>query len=236
MNITSPTSSGWLTRLWRAARRPLVWGLLLSVVLLYTFMELAEEVMQGERIAFDTTIINLVRGAASEALTRFMLVVTMLGDWRVLLAIGLVAGLLWWRRGQRSKTLLLASGALGGALLDQVLKLIFHRTRPDTTGWLMNVQGYSFPSGHAMMSLCLYGMLIYLLVAERSRLVQLLGLIGGALLILTIGVSRIYLGVHYPSDIVGGFTAGLVWLVANVVAYTEYRTRALARRVSRIET
>ena len=143
----------------------------------------------------------------------------------VLTALGVIFGIVWWRRGQRSRVVMLALAYLGGAALDQLLKLVFHRMRPETAGEVITVQGYSFPSGHAMMSLCFYGMLIYLLVHERSRLTRLLGLVAAIVLISFIGLSRIYLGVHYPSDIVGGFTAGFVWLMANILGYRQYEQR-----------
>ena len=103
---------------------------------------------------------------------------------------------------------MLALASLGGAALDQLLKLFFHRMRPETAGEVINVQGYSFPSGHAMMSLCFYGMLIYLLVAERSRLARVIGLAAAIALIGMIGLSRIYLGVHWQIDADYGYDTG----------------------------
>lgn len=228
--MAETTSYTWPQRLWRAARGPLFWGLLISVLALWAFASLADNVWEGESFAFDSQVIAAVHSVANGALTTLMMGVTMLGDWRVLTALGVIFGLVWWRRGQRSRVVMLALAYLGGAGLDQLLKLIFHRVRPETAGTVITVQGYSFPSGHAMMSLCFYGMLIYLLVHERSHLARVLGLVAAIVLIGLIGLSRIYLGVHYPSDIVGGFTAGFVWLMANILGYQRYEQRQ--RRVT----
>lgn len=223
--MAETNSSSWQHRLWGAVRGELLWGLVISVLALWVFATLADNVWEGESFAFDTQVIAAVHSASSAALTTIMMGVTMLGDWRVLTVLGVVFGIVWWRRGQRSKVVMLALAALGGAALDQLLKLFFHRMRPETAGEVINVQGYSFPSGHAMMSLCFYGMLIYLLVAERSRLARVIGLAAAIGLIGMIGLSRIYLGVHYPSDVLGGFTAGFAWLMANILGYRQYEER-----------
>ena len=218
-------SSTWQQRLWHALRGELFWGLVISVLALWVFASLADNIWEGESFAFDSQVIGLARGVSSAGLTTLMMGVTMLGDWRVLAVLGVVFGVVWWRRGQRSQVVMLALASLGGAALDQLLKLFFHRMRPETAGEVITVQGYSFPSGHAMMSLCFYGMLIYLLVHERSQLMRGLGLIAAVLLIGAIGLSRVYLGVHYPSDILGGFTAGFAWLMANILGYRQYQER-----------
>jgi len=107
----------------------------------------------------------------------------------------------------------------GGSLLDYWLKLAIHRPRPGYADALIH-NSWSFPSGHAMVSLVGYGMLAYviLLLRHPSRRTQLI--VGGAatFLIAAIGISRLYLGVHYFSDVVGGYAAGLVWLSACVSA------------------
>ena len=214
-----------LARVWQAARAPLFWGLLLSFVALWAFQELAENIIAGQTIGFDTQVINAVRGAASPALTTVMMILTLFGDWRVMTPVGIIAGLYWWRQRQYGRLAMLVTAAAGGSLLEQLLKLIFHRSRPDILGHMISVSGYSFPSGHAMISMCLYGMLLYLFAYGRPRGVQLASLVGAALLLLGIGLSRVYLGVHYPSDVLGGYMAGFIWVIANIVAYHFYRHR-----------
>ena len=219
-----------LARIWQAARAPLLWGLLLSFVALWAFQELAENIIAGQTIGFDNQIISLVRGATSPALTTVMLLLTLFGDWRVMVPVAIIAGLYWWRGHQFGRLAMLLTAAAGGSLLEQLLKLIFHRSRPDILGRMVSVSGYSFPSGHAMISMCLYGILLYLFAYGRSRGVQIASLIGAALLLLGIGLSRIYLGVHYPSDVLGGYMAGFIWVMANIVAYRYYRHRTQTAR------
>lgn len=115
---------------------------------------------------------------------------------------------------------MLAVSLAGGWLLNTVLKEVFHRTRPDIEH-LVAAGGYSFPSGHAMIATAFYGMLGYLIWLNLKRrdkpawYVMVLTFI----LVVAIGTSRIYLGVHFPSDVIAGFAAGGVWLVACVLAF-----------------
>ena len=108
----------------------------------------------------------------------------------------------------------------GGLLLSEILKLIFHRARPLTAAEFMTHPTYSFPSGHAMNSVISYGFLTLLLldrVQQRSRRVAIT--LGAVVFIGAIGFSRVYLGVHYVSDVVGGWLAGVAWLIAGTGGY-----------------
>jgi undecaprenyl-diphosphatase len=120
---------------------------------------------------------------------------------------------------QRRRVLLVGwVGALaGGALLDLALKLAFRRPRPVWESPYLAASGWSFPSGHAMGSLIAYGMLAYLLVLHlRSRSARLAVAAGAILLVLAIGFTRLFLGVHYFSDVMAGYAAGTVWLAVCV--------------------
>ncbi|GHO60671.1 phosphatase PAP2 family protein [Ktedonobacter robiniae] len=114
-------------------------------------------------------------------------------------------------------------------VLNQVAKLVFHRPRPTVAWALVQEDGYSFPSGHAMMSLVFYGMMAYFLfhLLRRFPWLRIIVVVVMLLLVGGIGLSRIYLGAHYPSDIVAGFLASGIWLV-TVIGVTE-----IARRLSR---
>lgn len=225
-----------LARVWRAARAPLLWGLLLSFLALWVFQALAEDILEGETLGFDTQIINAVRGATSQTLTTVMEIITLFGDWRVMVPLAVIVGLVWWRQRQFGRVAMLVTAAAGGSLLEQLLKLIFHRSRPDILGHLISVSGYSFPSGHAMISMCLYGILLYLFAYGQPRGVQVASLMAAALLLFGIGLSRVYLGVHYPSDVLGGYTAGFIWVMANIVAYHYYRHRTQPARQAETPT
>src|SRR5438876_380376 len=106
----------------------------------------------------------------------------------------------------------------GGGLLDVVLKLLIRRPRPPGAAAFLQHFSWSFPSGHAMASLIGYGMLAYVLTLLwiHRRSAQIAVVLGAALLIIAIGFSRLYLGVHYFSDVVGGYAAGVLWLSACI--------------------
>ncbi len=212
----------WRQMVWQPIVIELVAGLLVSMGLLAVFAYFAEEVIEGERLAFDTQVIDTVRAWAAPWLMPLMIALTRMGEWWFMAGVGLVAGWAWWRAGQRGKVIILVTTALGGAALNQLLKLVFHRTRPDELGRLVTVNGYSFPSGHAQMSFCFYVILVFLLVYGRPSWLRFVGMVGALALVGMIGLSRIYLGVHYPSDVVGGFAAAAVWVLTNILAYRWY--------------
>ena len=114
--------------------------------------------------------------------------------------------------------MLFRSAFAGGGLLDVVLKLVIRRPRPPGAAAFLQHFSWSFPSGHAMASLIGYGMLAYVLTLLwiHHRSAQIAVVLGAALLIIAIGFSRLYLGVHYFSDVVGGYAAGVLWLSACI--------------------
>ena len=114
----------------------------------------------------------------------------------------------------------------GSALLDWLLKDLFRRPRPHFAHPLVVETSYSFPSGHAMESFVVYGMLAYFAVLTlRSWRARTAVVIGVALLVILIGFSRMYLGVHYFSDVIGGYAAGVVWLAACISGLEVVRRR-----------
>ncbi len=118
----------------------------------------------------------------------------------------------------------------GGLLLSTILKFVFHRARPLTAAEFMTHPTYSFPSGHAMNSMITYGFLLLLLldhVHERGKRVALV--LGGLVIIGAIGFSRVYLGVHFVTDVIGGWIAGAAWLTVGIGGY-RFAQRRFARR------
>jgi undecaprenyl-diphosphatase len=122
---------------------------------------------------------------------------------------------------------------VGGGIIDAVLKQVIHRPRPLGAEMFLHQFSYSFPSGHAMGSTFGYGMLAYLLVTfwSERRGVRIAIIAGAFILIIAIGVSRLYLGVHYFSDVIGGYAAGALWLASCIsgvdVARRQPRTMAV---------
>ena len=206
-----------MAELWRRAWGVLVtyrWRLLVlfgAVLLpLYAFGELADEVWEGERIAFDAPLLDYARASATPALDTFMLVVTRLGYLWGVVPVTTLTLIVLWRRAPVRDTLFFALSVLGATLLNQAAKLLFARERPALWPSLVNESSFSFPSGHAMGSMALAAALVVLLWPTRWRYPAL---VGGGLFTLLVGVSRVYLGVHYPSDVLAGWIAALAWVV-----------------------
>lgn len=191
-----------------------------AVLALFLFGWLAEEVHEHEAIRFDNQVRNALHTIASPPLTAFLrLVSNANGPVAMLLYTLAAAGLFLWR-GYRTSAALVAITMFGGVCLDGALKLAFHRPRPAPYFGLPTPGTFSFPSGHSLMSLCFYGVVAYLVsVHVDSPRWRFTLRACGVVMVLLVGISRIYLGVHYPSDVLAGFAAGLVWLTAIIFAY-----------------
>jgi undecaprenyl-diphosphatase len=189
----------------------------ISGITLIAFSELAwKTIFRHTMGAFDNAFIWLVRYFATGTLDRIMIIITNLGYGYTYGVIVLAAFLVLaiQKRWLEVKGLLIC--LLGGVALNELLKRLFERARPDVFQ-VVEAMGYSFPSGHAMVSLCFYGMIAFL-IARNIPLWhwRLVVMVSAALFILSIGISRIYLGVHYPSDVLAGYTAGTMWLAFSV--------------------
>lgn len=177
------------------------------------FFWLAHAVTRGQCERFDEAVRDGVHVWASGPLTFAMRGITELGSTAFLLILGSV---LFWRLARarrRRAAVLLVIAALGGEGLDQLLKLLFERPRPAVFFGLEQPASYSFPSGHSMASCCFYGALALIASQGAQTGVRRWAIrLAAAALILLVGVSRIYLGVHYPSDVLGGYAAAGAWL------------------------
>jgi undecaprenyl-diphosphatase len=199
-------------RAWLAAiGLTLALGFSASVLALMLFAALASEVAEGETLAFDRAVLDALRQLQSPALDAVMTVLSALGS--EVVGVMLVVLLGWFafqRRWGLAAALLLITG--GAQVLNSILKGLFQRTRPSPHLGLLPGQSFSFPSGHAMVSAAFYVFLAYLgwRVLRGGWRVVWVGLI--ALLVLLIGLSRMYLGVHYPTDVLAGYAAGFVWV------------------------
>lgn len=205
----------------------LTWGILAGALLLLIFAKLAEDVLYHELETFDTLIGGYIRSFASDGLTRVMIAVTNLGSAYVEIGLLLALGsYLLFRLKHVWDAALLVTSLLGGWVLNTVLKQIFQRSRPDLKH-LVEAGGYSFPSGHAMVSAAFYGMIGYIVwINLRHRgLPAWPAMVFTPLLILAIGISRVYVGVHFASDVLAGFAAGGAWLIACILGLNAVRKR-----------
>jgi len=180
-----------------------------------------------ERIsAFDEAIIHVIQGKESPLWTAFAEFCAFIGSTVPVIVISLLTMLFLFLVLKHREELILFILVVGGsALLNVVLKRLFTRERP-TIHRILEETGYSFPSGHAMAAFSLYGVIIFLLWKHiRPRWGRVLLLIFGALIIVMIGISRIYAGVHYPSDVLAGFLVSGSWLAFWIYWYQWYRER-----------
>jgi len=184
----------------------------ISALALVLFGWLSEEVFEGDMTRFDAVVRATVHGWTTPHLTAVMQALTFLGSVLFIISATALLCLLFWWRGWRMEASRLAIAMLGAGGLDVILKHAFRRARP-VPFFGPTPHTYSFPSGHSLSSLCFYGILAGLLGSRlpqrgwRVLLWTLALLIAGA-----IGLSRIYLGVHYPTDVVAGYLAALMWI------------------------
>lgn len=175
--------------------------------------------------SFDNPIIDVVQGAQAPWLTSVMKTFTTIGSTTTVALLALVTlALLLWKK-HRAQALLFVVALAGTGILNQVLKFIFKRERPDFDR-LIDIGGYSFPSGHTMMAFSLYTILAYIIWRNLRNVWSRMGItILAIFMIVMIAVSRIYLGVHFPSDVVAGMLASAVWLFASIAVYQHYQRK-----------
>ena len=193
-------------------------GLAVSFASLWGFLSLTEDVVHHEAITrFDMAVLDWMGTHSTTAGHAIAADVSALGGPRVILSLGLFGTLLLALRRQWLFVEGWVVALIGGEALNAFLKRLIRRPRPLHSA-ILSSQSWSFPSGHAMESLVAYGMVAYvLLVLVRWPLRRRAGIaVGASLLVLLIGWSRIYLGVHYVSDVIGGYTAGLLWLATCI--------------------
>lgn len=179
------------------------------------FVFIAYLVVTRNTLAFDSVIFSYVYGQRSPGLTAFFTAVTYLGNWQT---VSLLCTLLLLLPGTRiSVGVPVSFAAILATCIQKSLKLAFHRARPDIALFLIREGGYSFPSAHSFTNFVFYGLLIYLCRLKiRNRLLADTIAVLLAILIFLIGISRIYLGVHFPTDVLGAWSLGLCVLMILV--------------------
>lgn len=200
-------------------------GLGLALLAIWGFAGLAESVMEGETRRFDEGVLLWIDRYASEPLDLVALEVTALGDGVVVVVLVLVASLLLWLTRNRHLAVTLWVATLGGILINTALKLAFDRPRPRVFEWRIDYAGLSsFPSGHATIAMVVYVALAYVVVRlEPTRTMRRVTFTIFGVLVLLIGLSRLYLGVHYPSDVLAGFAVGFAWATFSAFAVEAIR-------------
>jgi membrane-associated phospholipid phosphatase len=195
------------------------WGGLLA--LLYVFAELAGDVYEHERIRFDAPLLGWFHGIVTPPLTTLAFVLSFIGSVYVLAPGMLLIMLALWRVSKRSVIFFVT--AFGGAVaLNFAAKAFFARLRPDLFAQLSPEKSFSFPSGHTMASTAFF-LALYFLVRQHAPKWQWLAAFVGLLFTLSISLSRPYLQVHYPSDILAGWALSTLWVLGVNVWYARAR-------------
>lgn len=210
-------------------------GVLLSLLALAALGGLMRGVATGRTAAWDARGIRWLDARATPWLDRAAVEVTALGDAVVVAAIALVAATLLWQVGRRAYAALVAAGAGGAWVLAAVLKELFGRPRPALIEWRVHdVTSWSFPSGHATLSMALAAVLAYVVhrLAGGWR-AGAAALLAGSAVVLLVGLSRVYLGVHYPSDVAAGYAVGFAWATACALGAESIRPRRSPRARTR---
>lgn len=200
-----------------------IYGVIIFIAVL-VFIGVAVGVQTGYLDGFDDAVRYRVYSIRSEKLTMFWKLITHTGDRDTVITLGVILLLIKSLRKKYGVKFVIA--ALSSTALYQVMKYIFQRPRPDVALRLIEESGYSFPSGHSMNCLVSYGILIYLLLkyCENRKLAKILS-VGLGLIIILIGLSRVYVGVHFPTDVIGGWSLGIAVLVAMMYAFEKFDGR-----------
>jgi undecaprenyl-diphosphatase len=192
-------------------------ALTISIALLGVFLVLAGVVVIDRSLGIDRVVLEWVVDHRTARLTPAMQLVTHLGSGWVLYPLtALAAGFWWWRDADWRKGALLTASLLGATVLYNVGKALIQRPRPSAADAIGTFTNWSFPSGHATQSIACYGMLAFLITTGRLR--PLWPWLAAAVLTALVGASRIYLGAHWLTDVLGGWALGGSWWMLIVSA------------------
>jgi membrane-associated phospholipid phosphatase len=192
-----------------------IWAIFLTCIMVFFF--LSREILEGQNLHFDDRAFAWADSWGSVAFTKFMVVVTFFASRHFITAVSLVLIFYFlFVRRHRWYSLKVPVIAVGSITLNLILKFFFNRPRP-LVPHLVESSGLSFPSGHAMISASFYGLLFYLVWMHVKQPVwRIFLLVMLVFIIMLIGFSRVYLHVHYATDVIAGFAAGLLWVIIAI--------------------
>ena len=219
----TPAGYEWLSR----HRLRLLTTFSLVLLPLILFGKLAEDVIEKEPFRWDTPFLYWLHAQSTPALDRWMLLTSWLGGLTIMLPLVAIVALFLCSARQRFEAWFLTFAVGGACLLNFCAKLAFMRQRP--TLWLALTPefDYGFPSGHAMLSTAVVAALLYVLWrSDASRFTLSLATIFGVTFALLVGLSRLYLGVHYPSDVIAGCCTSLAWVTGIKQLFALHQDRS----------
>ena len=179
-------------------------------VIVIVLMALSSAVFLERVFPIDTTVLQTIRPLNHPVMDQIMVAITQLGNPHFTVpAFFIVVALLWWQR-QRTDAIMFSVNCFGGAVLSTYLKIFFGKVRPALWNSPIEEVTFSYPSGHALGSVVFYGFLAYLLGVRWPEYRKWF-YVGAIALSLLIGFTRLYLGVHWPTDLLGGYAIGVLW-------------------------
>ncbi|HMK17935.1 MAG TPA: phosphatase PAP2 family protein [Chitinophagaceae bacterium] len=208
---------------------------LLLLLALVIFILAAREIFVLKNFVFDEDVFAALRPYITPARTRFMNSITFFGKHDALIPLNILLIGYFIYKKKRWFAIRITALALSSLLLKFILKFYFQRARPDIPV-IEKVDGYSFPSGHALIGVVFYGLVIFVIWHEvKQKWLKIILTIFFVLFILLISFSRIYLRVHYASDVIAGISVGFIWLVLSLNIIQRIEKRYITRRTLKAE-
>ena len=207
-------------------------GIIVLSVATWLFADLAEDIATGDPLTLtDARFSNWLHAHATHSVTTVMLLITNLHSTLGVAVMTLAVSIYLWHRRLRHWVFTLQLTVYGGMILNFWLKGVFHRARPHFDDPLLTLTSYSFPSGHTMMATVFYGTVSAIVISRvRDWRWRVLSIIVALFLIALVGFSRIYLGVHYLSDVLGAMAEGAAWLALCLTATETLRYRRRSQK------
>lgn len=193
---------------------------ILCSIFLLIFIFVAFIVLIDKNRVIDKSIYNFIMSFRCSFLDEYFTFITHFGD--TVFVVGFVTGFILLSRNIYG--VLMGVSAMDSAIMTFILKHIFVRNRPNHLR-LIKQGGYSFPSGHSMISVCVYGYLLYLVLKIKNKALKYILSCLLVFLILSIGISRIYVGVHYPTDVIAGYSLGIIEVILLIEVLRLYKIR-----------
>lgn len=209
----------------------IILGIAFSIASLVIFAIVSKDVLQQQTLLFDESVSRAIYALRTPSLTQTMIFISLLGADILVFITGVVTILLAWKKHTHEAILFLTVLAIG-LFINVLLKAIFQRPRPEFDPILDLSSSYSFPSGHAMNAFIFYTVVSYFVYHfTHNKVLSIFVTIFSLVLILLIGFSRVYLGVHFPSDVIAGYIAGFFVFVTAIVLEKTIAFRTMTQKV-----
>lgn len=202
-----------------------------SFVAAALFLWLASQVLVSDHlVAMDAAAFEIAQSIQTPALTAIVSWITTIGNTSTLTVLSIAVGVWLAKIGSRRRLIAFASTMALGGMLNSLLKYSAQRPRPGVFEHLVRASGFSFPSGHSMGSMLFFGSMAYVFAMslEAHRALRMAAVAGSLMCAVLIGLSRVYLGVHFLTDVLGGFTAGICWIGICIAATEAWTARRKA--------